>query len=70
MIHHAYITLAALSRPTRVHAGPSVPGWTRLQTSDPAWTTWAYDDAGATRTAHLFVSFAVDDHGADRRPSP
>jgi predicted dehydrogenase len=58
MVHHAYLGLAILGRPDRVHGGTSRPGWTTLTTDDQAWMTWEYS-TGAL--AQMFGSFAVDD---------
>lgn len=58
MVHHAYLGLAILGRPDRVHGGTCRPGWATLATDDQAWMTWEYA-SGAL--AQMFGSFAVDD---------
>jgi predicted dehydrogenase len=58
MVHHAYLGLAILGRPDRVHGGACPPGWATLATDDQAWMTWEYS-SGAL--AQMFASFAVDD---------
>jgi myo-inositol 2-dehydrogenase / D-chiro-inositol 1-dehydrogenase len=62
MVHHAYLALAVLGPPDRVHGGTCAPGWETLTTDDQAWMTWEYDTGSV---AQLFASFAVDDLSAD-----
>lgn len=62
MVHHAYIALATLGRPDRVHGGVSTTGWSRLDSDDQAWMVWEYDDG---TLAMLYGTFAVDDLGPD-----
>ncbi|WP_195760684.1 Gfo/Idh/MocA family protein [Agromyces kandeliae] len=62
MVHHAYLTLAALGRPDRVHGGVSAAHWARLETDDQAWMVWEYDDGAL---AMLYGTFAVDDLGPE-----
>jgi predicted dehydrogenase len=58
MVHHAYLGLAILGSPDRVHGGTSRPGWTTLTADDQAWMTWEYSNGAL---AQMFGSFAVDD---------
>lgn len=58
MVHHGYLALALLGRPSAVHGGAVAPGWQTLTTDDQAWMTWEYDHGAV---AQLFASFAVDD---------
>lgn len=62
MVHHAYLALALLGAPDRVHAGIADPAWERHTAADQAWMTWDY---GRSATMHLFASFAVGDESAD-----
>lgn len=62
MVHHAYLALAVLGPPDRVHGGTCVPGWDELTSDDQAWMTWEYDNGSV---AQLFASFAVDDLSSD-----
>src|SRR5690606_27541476 len=62
MVHHAYLSLASLGRPTSITAGESRAAWVQHAASDQAWTTWTFDEPGrGGLTAHHFASFAVDD---------
>jgi predicted dehydrogenase len=58
LVHHAYLGLAILGHPDRVHGGTCPPGWATLTTDDQAWMTWEY---GSGALAQMFASFAVDD---------
>lgn len=61
MVHHAYLTLAAMDVPTTIAAGEMSPAWESLSHSDQAWMTWVYHRSGGSTSAHLFATFAVDD---------
>ena len=43
MVHHAYLTYAALGRPTRIYAGRAAPRWEKLVCEDQAWMVWEYE---------------------------
>jgi predicted dehydrogenase len=62
MVHHAYLVLALLGPPDRVHAGVCKTAWQDHPGEDQAWMTWSYDNGAL---AHLSASFAVGDDGAD-----
>lgn len=62
MVHHAYLTYAALGKPSRVFGGRAVPGWSKLTADDQAWMVW---EVGPRTVAQLFASFAVDDNTSD-----
>lgn len=62
LVHHAYLALAVLGRPSKVHGGTSAPAWERLAADDQAWMVWEY---GSGALAMLYATFAVDDLGPD-----
>jgi predicted dehydrogenase len=62
MVHHAYLTYAALGRPTRIYAGRAAPRWEKLVCDDQAWMVWEYEPR---TVAQLFASFALDDDTSD-----
>jgi predicted dehydrogenase len=62
MVHHAYLTYAALGWPARIYAGRAAPSWKKLLCDDQAWMVWEYEPG---TVAQLFASFAVDDDTSD-----
>lgn len=62
MVHHAYITLAALGAPDRVDGGTTAHRWRSLETDDQAWMAWSYD-SGAL--ALHYATFGADDMSSD-----
>jgi predicted dehydrogenase len=58
MIHHAYLTVALLGRPSHITAGTTEPQWAEHDAEDQAWMTWDYPGG---LTVHLFATFAVND---------
>lgn len=62
MPHHAYLALAVMGPPARIHAGIHPGAWQKLDREDQAWMVWEYPDG---TTASLFASFAMDDLTTD-----
>ncbi|HEX4213905.1 MAG TPA: Gfo/Idh/MocA family oxidoreductase [Candidatus Dormibacteraeota bacterium] len=62
MVHHAYLALAVMGPPERIHAGIHPGAWRKLDREDQAWMVWEYPDG---TTAYLFASFAADDLTTD-----
>lgn len=58
MVHHAYITVAALGAPDRVTGGTTNTAWECLSSDDQAWMAWTYD-SGAL--ALHYATFGADD---------
>lgn len=62
MVHHAYLTLALLGAPQRIHAGTHPGAWKHHRAEDQAWSVWEYEGGP---TATLFGTFAADDRSTD-----